>query len=82
RPENGRFGGENRHQHDQTCKIPADLTFVSTQRSFRRELIRGSLRETPDYRDKSALIFLRLLYRPRKTVHSMDLPDYASQTLY
>lgn len=41
-----------------------------------------SLRETPDYRDKSALIFLRLLYRPRKTVHSMDLPDYTSQTLY
>ena len=40
RPENGQFGGENRHQHDQTCKIPADLTFVSTQRSFRRELIR------------------------------------------
>lgn len=41
-----------------------------------------SLRETPDYHDRSALIFLRLLYRPRKTVHSMDLPNYTSQTLY
>jgi len=40
------------------------------------------LRETPGYHDKSALIFLRLLYRPRKTVHSMDLPNYTPQTLY
>lgn len=40
------------------------------------------LRETPDYHDKSALIFLRLLYRPRKTVHSIDLPNYMLQTLY
>ncbi len=41
-----------------------------------------SLRQTPGYHDRSALIFLRLLYRPRKTVHSMDLPNYTSQTLY